>query len=470
VSADRDASLAGEQDSTADTSIADSTSLIGTTDKNNSHEDTADQAEATDRADTSSGDAGNQGIVADAAGRADSASDEDVRGSAAADAVDRRDSADLGGADTDSVDRGAIADRGTDRRSGHGERERGSSAQSGSYGRRESDDRRPRRDDGDRSPRRDDRPRRDNDRDAPPVDSGPKVPEGADYAQLDVEARAGLRSLPKSLAELIGKHLVAAGMLIDEDPQRALVHARYARERASRVAIVREAAGLTAYHAGEWAEALSELRAVRRMSGGNTHIAVMADCERALGRPERALELAKEAGSDLPPEVAVELRIVSAGARRDMEQLDAAVVALQGPDLDPKRRDPWSARLFYAYADNLEAAGRADDAIRWFLNAAQADDDEETDAAERAFALGADESEVAAVLPGEPIEVDDEPVNTADEPNADIADAIHTDDIPAETADANPDPEVSTAEVSTAEIPTAEISTAEISTVDQPIR
>ena len=72
-----------------------------------------------------------------------------------------------------------------------------------------------------------------------------------------------------------------------------------------------------------------------------------------------------------------------------MGQLDAAVVALQGPDLDPRRRDPWSPRLFYAYADNLEAAGRPEDAIRWFLNAAEADDDEQTDAAERAIELGA---------------------------------------------------------------------------------
>jgi tetratricopeptide (TPR) repeat protein len=188
------------------------------------------------------------------------------------------------------------------------------------------------------------------------------------------------------VAELVGRHLVAAGLLIDEDPALALAHARFARTRASRVAVVREAAGIAAYHAGEWAEALGEFRAVRRMTGAQTHVPVMVDCERALGRPERALELAAEA-RDLPQDVAVELRIVAAGARRDLGQLDAAVVGLQGPDLDPKRRDPWSARLFYAYADNLEAAGRTDDAIRWFLNAAEADLDEETDAAERATAL-----------------------------------------------------------------------------------
>jgi len=211
-----------------------------------------------------------------------------------------------------------------------------------------------------------------------------------EFSDLDAEARRELTGLSKALAEIVGKHLVAAGMLVDEEPERALEHARYARSRAARIGLVREAAGLTAYHAGEWAEAIAELRAARRMSGGNTHLAVMADCERALGRPERALEMAAEAaGEELPPNTAVELKIVAAGARRDLGQVDAAVVALQGPDLDPRRRDLWSARLFYAYADNLEAAGRTEEAIRWFLNAAEADDDELTDAAERAVELGA---------------------------------------------------------------------------------
>ncbi|HEV7650592.1 MAG TPA: hypothetical protein VGP26_20790 [Actinophytocola sp.] len=232
------------------------------------------------------------------------------------------------------------------------------------------------------------RVRNDNREHAPRIDGGePDLADDIQYADLDPEARRELRSLAKPTAELVGRHLVAAGRLIDDDPELALEHARFARSRAARVALVREAAGLTAYHAGHWAEALGELRAVRRMSGGQVHLPVMADCERALGRPERALELATEAGKDLPKDIAVELRIVAAGARRDMGQLDAAVVALQGPDLDPKAREPWSPRLFYAYADNLEAAGRTDDAIRWFLNAAEADAEEETDAAERAFAL-----------------------------------------------------------------------------------
>ncbi|TWP52376.1 tetratricopeptide repeat protein [Lentzea tibetensis] len=244
------------------------------------------------------------------------------------------------------------------------------------------------------SDRRDDAGDRGRDRDeesAPVRGRAPELPEDADISLLDPEIRGELRSLPKGLAEIVGRHLAAAGLLIDSEPELALEHARHARSKAARVGVVREAAGLTAYFAGEWAEALSELRAARRMTTGTGHLAIMADCERALGRPERAIELAREAkGLKLPDEEAVELRIVAAGARRDMGQLDAAVVALQGPDLDPGHRTEFSARLFYAYADNLAAAGRTEEAVKWFLNAAEADDEGETDAAERAFELTED--------------------------------------------------------------------------------
>ncbi len=262
----------------------------------------------------------------------------------------------------------------------------------------------------------------------------PVLPEEAQFSALDPDVRAELRSLPKVLAEVVGRHLVAAGMLIDSEPEAALEHARYARSKAARVGIVREAAGLTAYHAGEWAEALSELRAARRMTSGPGHLAVLADCERALGRPERAIELAREANLDaLPKAEAIELRIVAAGARRDMGQVDAAVVALQGPDLDPKQREPWSARLFYAYADNLAAAGRREEAIRWFLNAAEADEDGDTDAAERAFDLAED----GAGLPG----AGESPAgDSAAEPRASERDAEAAADADAGTVSADAEP------------------------------
>ncbi|MEO7260985.1 MAG: hypothetical protein ABI047_07000 [Jatrophihabitantaceae bacterium] len=151
---------------------------------------------------------------------------------------------------------------------------------------------------------------------------------------------------------------------------------------------MREATGLAAYHAGEWAEALSELRAARRISGDASHIAVMADCERALGRPERALKAIEDpAVPKLDPGTRSELLIVVAGARRDMNQLEAALAVFERGGLDTKDPKPGSARLWYAYADALAAASRTEEAIQWFGAAAKADYDDETDAAERAADL-----------------------------------------------------------------------------------
>jgi tetratricopeptide (TPR) repeat protein len=213
-------------------------------------------------------------------------------------------------------------------------------------------------------------------------------PEWADPHELAPEARDALRSLDRPTAERVARHLVAAGRLLDEDPQAALAQARAARAHAARIGPVREAAGIAAYEAGEWAEALAELRAARRLTGDPTHLPIMADCERALGRPERALELARSAeAASLHPALRTELRIVESGARRDLGQLEAALVALQGPEFDRRTVEPWTARLWYAYADVLLALGRTDEARDWFLATASIDEDGSTDADERVLDL-----------------------------------------------------------------------------------
>ncbi|GAB3554033.1 tetratricopeptide repeat protein [Actinopolyspora lacussalsi] len=231
------------------------------------------------------------------------------------------------------------------------------------------------------------RTRGDSGKRTPSADPGrpraPKLPEEANASQLDPEVRRDFRALPKMVAEDVGAHVVAVGMLLEQEPEKALEHARYARRKASRSPAAREANGLAAYYVGNWSEALSELRAARRM-GGQSHLAIIADCERALGKPQRALELTREdEATRLPQDEAIELRIVGAGARRDLGQSEAAVVSLQIPELDPQRNESWSARLFYAYADNLLAVGRTREAFTWFVHAANADDDEVTDAPER---------------------------------------------------------------------------------------
>ncbi|WP_194926329.1 hypothetical protein [Catenulispora pinisilvae] len=179
-------------------------------------------------------------------------------------------------------------------------------------------------------------------------------------------------------------HLVMAGQNLDEDPELAYRHARTAMKMAPRLASTREAAGLAAYLTERYSEALADLRTVRRITGTNDHWAVMADCERGLGRPERALAMAAAPeAKTLDKETQIELRMVAAGARLDMEQPEAAVVQLQGADLTPAKVQPWTARLRYAYAEALLAAEREDEAREWFMRAADADSEGLTDAAER---------------------------------------------------------------------------------------
>ena len=110
----------------------------------------------------------------------------------------------------------------------------------------------------------------------------------------------------------------------------------------------------------------------------------MADCERGLGRPERAITMAGAPEADrLDREGRVELRIVASGARRDLGQLDAALVTLQCAELASEEVASWSARIKFAYADTLLELGRTDEAREWFLRASEVDLDDETEAAER---------------------------------------------------------------------------------------
>ncbi len=198
---------------------------------------------------------------------------------------------------------------------------------------------------------------------------------------------------------------MAAGQIIDEDSELALKHALAARRMASRIAVVREAVGLAAYAAGDWTTAIAELRTYHRMSGKQTHLAELADCERALGRPERAIDLYRGADvASLDKAGAIELLIVAAGARGDLGQHDAAVAMLQIKELTVDEDAEWAARLRYAYADALLAAGRRDEAREWFARTSALDDEQLTDAAERALELD-----------GVTIEGDDEEEDELDE-------------------------------------------------------
>jgi tetratricopeptide (TPR) repeat protein len=254
--------------------------------------------------------------------------------------------------------------------------------------------------------------------------AGPAIepPEDADPRELAYEVRSQLRTLSKLNAEKVARHLVAAGRLVDEDPAAALQHARAARALGARVAVVREAVGETAYAAGEWAEAIAELRTARRMTGDDSALPMIADAERALGRADRALKIAQsDEAQALEPAERAEMRIVEAGARHDLGQLDAALLTLQDSGLDRTSTQPWSARVWYAYADLLLSAGREDEAREWFVAAAGADQDGSTDAGERILQLDG----IEVLTDG--ADEDADAIDSADA-DADAADAADDDD------------------------------------------
>lgn len=209
---------------------------------------------------------------------------------------------------------------------------------------------------------------------------------------LDKSARRALGSLPDKLAERVARHIVAAGLALGEDAEVAYQHAQAARARATRVALVREACGETAYATGRFAEALSELRAARRLGGTQGYLPMMADCERALGRPERAIKMAtSQERAKLDVDGKVELSIVVAGGRRDLGQPEEAVRLLETESLHTTSRADWVVRLRYAYADALLDAGRRDEAIEWFHRTVAVDGNELTDARSRLTEIAGDD-------------------------------------------------------------------------------
>ncbi|HEU5036287.1 MAG TPA: tetratricopeptide repeat protein [Nocardioides sp.] len=217
---------------------------------------------------------------------------------------------------------------------------------------------------------------------------GPDLPAEVTGGELDRAVVAQLKGLPEKLAARVARHLAAAGLLLDEDPETAYQHTLAARARAPRLAVVREATGEAAYAAGHYAEALAELRAAKRMNGATAYLPIMADCHRALGKPQEALKLAKSPSVvNFAPEAKAEMTIVEAGARRDLGQLDAALRTLELAPLTSKSRASWVVRLRYAYADTLEAAGREQDALAWFHRTHAIDSEQLTDADVRAEAL-----------------------------------------------------------------------------------
>lgn len=192
----------------------------------------------------------------------------------------------------------------------------------------------------------------------------PELPEDVSARDLESPARMALRALSRLNAENIARHLVMTQRLLDTDPEVAYAHARYAASHAGRIAIVREAAGIAAYVAGLYSEALRELRAARRLSGMDTmYRAMEVDCERALGRPDAALRSAQNALQlDLEDDERAELAIVVTGIYHDQGNDELALITIEDAIRKAPKDTEILRRLHSVRADRLEDLGRVREA------------------------------------------------------------------------------------------------------------
>jgi hypothetical protein len=232
-----------------------------------------------------------------------------------------------------------------------------------------------------RDPRRDERPARDPNEiviERAPREKVifPPLPDNVVSEDLHISVRAQLKTLSQDNQEFVARHLQMVALMIDQDPELAHRHALAASKKAGRIAVVRETLGVTAYTIGDFALALRELLTDRRISGSNDQLPLIVDCERGLGRPERAIEAATGVDrSKLEVGVRINLAIALSGARLDMGQPKLAQQELEIKELSPKAVYEQSPLLFRSYAEVLRELGK--DGSEW---------DELADRAERAMA------------------------------------------------------------------------------------
>ena len=175
----------------------------------------------------------------------------------------------------------------------------------------------------------------------------------------------------------------AAGAFRADDYEDAIRLGEQAKHIALRSATIRELLGLAYYRAEKWKEAARELSAFRRLSGSTEQNPVIADCYRATGKPEKALEICDDIdASKVDPAVTYEGAIVAAGALADMKRLDEGIQRVEGLDLRPATVQEHHVRAWYVLGDLLERKGRFTQAREWF-EAVSAADPDVTDAGDR---------------------------------------------------------------------------------------
>jgi tetratricopeptide (TPR) repeat protein len=170
----------------------------------------------------------------------------------------------------------------------------------------------------------------------------------------------------------------------------AVSSALRAKDLAPRSGLVREVLGIALYRAERFRDALRELQAYRRMTGRLDQNHLIADCYRALGSPEKAIDPARDAlKARLPDDVRAEAAIVGASALADLGRFTEALSMLSGSPTSERLSHDFDLRVWYVMGDILERAGRRTEAAEEFRRVVRHDTGA-FDAAERLARLGQD--------------------------------------------------------------------------------
>ena len=258
------------------------------------------------------------------------------------------------------------------------------------------------------------------------------MPKGLEWAMLSKDERERLRGLSKEHAENVGLHILAAYALEPDDPAGALQHAQWAAKQASRVDFARETLAFIAYRQGNYTLALREFRTAHRMNGYPDYLPFIADCERGLGHPRKAIDVAvSEDGHALDGEAKVEMFLVYAGAMADLKLWDKALDVVRKLERVRGLSGEYRMRATQAEQLFLEESGRTDEAAALNdtldkLESQYADVDEDDENAEE-IVIDYDLERLSPALFDEVgIEVDDE---DSDEDRDDVdADDSSSDD------------------------------------------
>ncbi len=215
----------------------------------------------------------------------------------------------------------------------------------------------------------------------------PKMPKGIEWKMLTSDDRERLRGLSKEHAENIGLHILAAYTLEESNPELALEHAKWVARQASRIDFARETLAFVAYRQGDYKLAAREFRTAFRMNGFLDYLPFIADCERGLGEPKKAIELAmSDDAKYLRGEAKAEMFLVYAGALGDLKMWDKAIEIVHTLGRSKGLAGEYRMRAVQAEQYFLEESGRSEEAIeldqvldKLELRYADVEDDETSD-------------------------------------------------------------------------------------------